>query len=152
MRCPFCQHDNDRVMDTRASEDGFTVRRRRFCNQCRRRFTTYERVEEIGIRVLKKDHIREPLSREKLKAGIETACWKRPISKESIDSVVESIVSDIHSEYEDEVTSEQVGEIVLRHLAALDGVAFVRFASVYREFENLDDFVKALTSKQPFAN
>lgn len=152
MRCPFCQHDNDRVLDTRASEDSFSVRRRRCCNNCRRRFTTYERVEEIGIRVIKKDLVREPLNREKIRGGIETACWKRPPSRERIDSVVEGIVAEIHGQFEDEVSSRQVGEIVMRHLAPLDEVAFVRFASVYQEFDNMNDFVKVLAMGQQNAN
>lgn len=144
MRCPFCQHDNDRVMDTRANEDGFSIRRRRSCNNCKRRFTTFERVEEIGIRVAKKDHTREALSRDKIRSGIQTACWKRDISKDRIDSVVENIMCEIYGEFEDEVSSPQIGEIVMKHLAQLDDVAYVRFASVYREFEDLDDFVRIL--------
>ena len=149
MRCPFCRNDNDRVLSTRPSEDGLSIRRRRMCNTCRRRFTTYERVEEIGIRVIKKDLAREPLSREKIRAGIETACWKRPPSRERIDTVVENIVAEIHGQFEEEVTSKQVGEIVMKYLAPLDEVAFVRFASVYQEFDNLNDFVKVLSHQQP---
>lgn len=149
MRCPFCQHDNDRVMETRASEDGFSVRRRRFCNQCKRRFTTYERVEEVGIRVIKKDHVRQPLSREKIRSGIETACWKRPVSRDRIDNAVEHIVASIHQQFEDEVSSKDVGEIVMQHLALIDDVAFVRFASVYHDFDHLDDFLHALRTHQP---
>lgn len=144
MRCPYCDADNDRVLDSRASEDGRSIRRRRMCNHCQRRFTTYERVEESTIAVIKKGNVREPFSREKISRGLERACWKRPISAEQIRKIVSLVEAEIYQEYEDEVPSVAIGEIVMRHLAELDQVAYVRFASVYREFKDLNDFVSEL--------
>jgi len=144
MRCPYCDADNDRVLDSRASEDGRSIRRRRICNHCHRRFTTYERVEESTIAVIKKGSVREPFSREKISRGLERACWKRPISAEQIRKIVSMVEAEIYQEYEDEVPSEAIGEIVMRHLVELDQVAYVRFASVYREFKDLNDFVHEL--------
>jgi transcriptional repressor NrdR len=144
MRCPYCDADNDRVLDSRASEDGRSIRRRRMCNHCQRRFTTYERVEESTIAVIKKGSVREPFSREKISRGLERACWKRPISSEQIRKIVSVVEAEIYQDFEDEVPSEAIGEIVMRHLVDLDQVAYVRFASVYREFKDLNDFVSEL--------
>lgn len=144
MRCPYCDADNDRVLDSRASEDGRSIRRRRMCNHCQRRFTTYERVEESTISVIKKGNVREPFSREKISRGLERACWKRPISAEQIRKIVSLVEAEIYQDFEDEVPSEAIGEIVMRHLVDLDQVAYVRFASVYREFKDLNDFVSEL--------
>jgi len=144
MRCPYCDADNDRVLDSRASEDGRSIRRRRICNHCQRRFTTYERVEESTISVIKKGSVREPFSREKISRGLERACWKRPISAEQIRKIVSLVEAEIYQEYEDEVPSEAIGEIVIRYLVELDQVAYVRFASVYRQFKDLNDFVHEL--------
>lgn len=144
MRCPFCRVDNDKVIDSRASEDGFSIRRRRECLSCKRRYTTYERVEEIEIKVVKKDGIREPFSRDKIKRGLEKACWKRPISDEQIEATVSKIESDIYANYESEIDSPELGELVMKRLAELDQVAYVRFASVYREFKDVRDFVDEL--------
>ncbi len=144
MRCPFCRIDNDRVIDSRASQDGFAIRRRRECLQCKRRFTTYERLEEMGIKVVKKNGIREPFDREKIRAGLTKACWKRPISDDQIDAAVSQIESDIYANYESEIESHALGELVMTRLAQLDQVAFVRFASVYREFKDVRDFVDEL--------
>lgn len=144
MKCPFCRVDNDRVIDSRASEDGFAIRRRRECLDCRRRYTTYERIEEWAIKVVKKDGTRTPFEREKIKRGLEKACWKRPISEEQIDRIVSAIESDVYANFESEVPSQHLGELVMQHLRQLDQVAFVRFASVYREFKDVRDFVEEL--------
>ncbi|HTN76978.1 MAG TPA: transcriptional regulator NrdR [Pirellulaceae bacterium] len=144
MRCPFCRIDNDKVIDSRGSDDGFSIRRRRECLSCKRRYTTYERVEEMEIKVVKKDGAREPFNREKIKSGLERACWKRPISSAQIDAVVSQIESDIYSNYEAEIDSPELGELVMRRLSELDQVAYVRFASVYREFKDVRDFVDEL--------
>lgn len=114
------------------------------CNHCQRRFTTYERVEESTIAVIKKGNVREPFSREKISRGLERACWKRPISAEQIRKIVSLVEAEIYQDFEDEVPSEAIGEILMRHLVDLDQVAYVRFASVYREFKDLNDFVHEL--------
>ena len=144
MRCPYCRVDNDKVIDSRGSEDGYSIRRRRECLSCKRRYTTYERVEEMEIKVVKKDGIREPFNREKIKQGLAKACWKRPISDEQIDTLVSTIEGDIYANYETEVDSTEIGEMVMKRLAQIDQVAFVRFASVYREFKDVRDFVDEL--------
>lgn len=144
MKCPFCQVDNDRVIDSRTSQDGFAIRRRRECLDCRRRFTTYERIEELSIRVVKKDGGRVPFQRDKIKLGLEKACWKRPISDAQIEAIVAAVEEDVYSNHDTEVESRYLGEMVMRHLRLLDQVAFVRFASVYREFQDVRDFVEEL--------
>lgn len=144
MKCPFCSVDNDRVMDSRACNDGFAIRRRRECLHCRRRYTTYERAEEAPIKVVKKDGTRVPFDRDKIKAGLAKACWKRPISDEQIEAAVAAVEIELYSNFESEVESRQVGELVMKSLAELDQVAYVRFASVYREFKDAHDFVEEL--------
>ncbi|HIN94121.1 MAG TPA: transcriptional repressor NrdR [Planctomycetes bacterium] len=144
MRCPFCQTDNDRVLDSRSSEEGYAIRRRRECMQCKRRYTTYERLEELAIKVVKKDGVREPFSREKIRLGLARACWKRPLSDDQIDTVVAEIESDVYANFETEIETQQLGEMVMEHLGRLDQVAYVRFASVYREFKDVHDFVEEL--------
>ncbi|MGE0760280.1 MAG: transcriptional regulator NrdR [Pirellulaceae bacterium] len=144
MKCPFCRVDNDRVIDSRASEDGLSIRRRRECFSCKRRYTTYERLEELNVKVVKKNAEREPFSREKLRAGISKACWKRPISNEQIEQVISEIECEMYGSSDTEVESRVLGELVMQHLAKLDQVAFVRFASVYREFKDVRDFVDEL--------
>ncbi|HEX4149980.1 MAG TPA: transcriptional regulator NrdR [Pirellulales bacterium] len=144
MKCPFCRVDNDRVIDSRASEDGFAIRRRRECLDCRRRYTTYERIEDWAIKVVKKDGTRTPFERDKIKRGLEKACWKRPIGEEQIEAIVSGIETEIYASFESEVPSQHLGELVMRHLRKLDQVAFVRFASVYREFKDVRDFVEEL--------
>lgn len=144
MFCPHCSADNDRVVDTRTSADGRAIRRRRSCNQCGRRFTTYERVERFTLTVVKKDLAREPFFREKIERGVERACWKRPISGERILELAAKVESDIQVDYDGEVPSSIIGRIVMQHLAGLDQVAYVRFASVYREFTDVEDFVAEL--------
>jgi transcriptional repressor NrdR len=149
MRCPYCQIDNDKVIDSRASEDGMAIRRRRECLGCRRRYTTFERVEEGSVRVIKKDGNRVPFDRTKIKAGLEKACWKRPISEDRIEATVSAIERQIYDRFDNEVETHDIGELVMKELARLDQVAYVRFASVYREFKDARDFVEEL---QPILN
>jgi transcriptional repressor NrdR len=144
MICPFCRVDNDRVIDSRTSQDGLAIRRRRECLACKRRFTTYERVEEISLKVVKKDGVRVPFDREKIKRGLEKACWKRPIGDRDIEQVVTSVEADVYANFETEVPSEYLGEQVMQRLRELDQVAYVRFASVYRKFKDVRDFVDEL--------
>ena len=144
MRCPFCNQDNDKVTDTRTSADGFVVRRRRECCICRKKFTTYERIEAAQIRVIKRDGSRVPFERERLQHGVERACWKRKISDEQIEALIAQVEHDISTAFETEVKSQYIGEQVMHYLGELDQVAYVRFASVYRHFENADDFAREL--------
>jgi len=144
MKCPFCQADNDRVIDSRASEDGFAIRRRRECRDCRRRYTTYERVERTVMKVVKKDGARVPFDRNKLKLGLEKACWKRPISDVRLEAIVSEIETHIEANFDSEVQSRYIGELMMQQLRELDQVAYVRFASVYRQFEDVQDFVDEL--------
>ncbi len=146
MFCPHCAADNDRVIDSRACEDGRAIRRRRYCNQCEKRFTTYERVEQFTLQVKKKDNVREPFQREKIERGLSRACWKRPVAAEQILEVAARVERAILSDYETEIPSSVIGHIVMQHLAELDQVAYVRFASVYREFKDVEDFVLELAT------
>lgn len=141
MMCVFCRHDETKVVDTRMSES-FVIRRRRECLKCGRRFTTHERVEESSMKVIKKDGSRVPFDREKLRLGLEKACYKRPISAEQIDEIVRDVESDLNDNFEREVPSRYIGEKVFNRLRTLDHVAFVRFASVYREFQDVRDFME----------
>lgn len=143
MYCPFCKHDETKVIDSRTSEE-FVIRRRRECLRCERRFTTYEKIEESPLKVIKKDGTRIPFDREKIKAGLEKACYKRPISAETIEKLVAALEFDLYEHYEREVPSRDIGERVMEALRAIDHVAFVRFASVYREFKDVNDFVEEL--------
>ena len=145
MKCPFCQTDNDRVIDSRASEDGFATRRRRECVACKRRFTTYERFEELSLKVIKKNEAREPFRRAKIREGLAKACWKRPISDAQIEGIINQIECDVYGNFDAEVDSRTLGEMVMQELRAIDEVAFVRFASVYRDFTDVRDFVDELT-------
>jgi transcriptional repressor NrdR len=149
MRCPYCQIDNDKVIDSRAGEDGMAIRRRRECLGCHRRYTTFERVEESSVRVIKKDGNRVPFDRSKIKAGLEKACWKRPISEDRIEAAVSAVEREIYDRFDNEVETSDIGELVMKELAKLDQVAYVRFASVYREFKDARDFVDEL---QPILN
>lgn len=144
MRCPFCRIDNDRVIDSRAGDDGASIRRRRECLACRRRFTTYERVERQFLAVVKKDGQREPFDRDKIKRGLAKACWKRPITEEDIEGVVSAVEAELYGTYESEVPSGVLGTRLMELLRAIDQVAYVRFASVYREFQDVRDFVEEL--------
>jgi transcriptional repressor NrdR len=144
--------DDDRVVDTRPSDDGLAIRRRRQCHQCRRRFTTYEYVERTTVKVVKKDGARVPFDREKLKQGLEKACWKRPISDAKIEGLVSEVENHIAANFESEVESRAIGELAMQQLRELDQVAYVRFASVYRQFEDVHDFVdelKPMLSESP---
>jgi|SRR3989338_8128346 len=141
IKCPYCKSEKSRVIDKRGSSD--SIRRRRECSKCRKRFTTYEAIEEPKIFVIKKDRRREPFSREKLRNGIAKACEKRPVSQENIDNAVLEIEQKM-KEKGREVSSEFVGESVMRKLKAMDKVAYIRFASVYREFADLSEFKKIL--------
>jgi len=144
MKCPFCRGDNDRVIDSRASDDGYAIRRRRECGACARRYTTYERIEGAVVKVVKKDGVRVPFDRNKIKLGLEKACWKRPVSDAHIEDVVSAIEADIFTNFEGEVDSRYLSEQVIQRLMNLDQVAYVRFASVYREFKDARDFVQEL--------
>jgi transcriptional repressor NrdR len=148
MRCPYCGTDNSRVIESRAGEDGSTIRRRRECTQptCARRFTTYERVEQRPLMVIKKDAEREGFSPEKLYRGLLKACEKRPISAMQVEQVVERIDRALHLEFEREVPSSAIGERVMEELRKLDGVAYVRFASVYREFRDVETLANEVLS------
>ena len=141
MRCPKCGCQDDKVIDSRASREGATIRRRRQCIACGFRFTTYEEIERAGLVVLKRDDSREEFSREKLLAGIKKACQKRPISPKVIEDLVERIVNEITDKYEREVPAEIIGKLVVEGLRQIDEVAYVRFASVYRRFQEATDFV-----------
>lgn len=144
MICPHCGKDHDRVIDSRAGDDGLAIRRRRECVACKKRFTTYERVEPDGLRVIKKDGGRVPFQRERLKRGLERACWKRPVTNGQIEEAVVSIQEHIEASSETEVESKLLGKLAMQHLRHLDEVAYVRFASVYREFKNVQDFITEL--------
>ena len=144
MNCPHCSADNDRVIDSRTCEDGRAIRRRRYCNHCKKRFTTYERVERFSLQVVKKDLVREPFQLEKIERGVERACWKRPISSERIRELAAEVEADIQAEFDSEIASSLIGRMVMERLAEIDQVAYVRFASVYREFKGVEDFVAEL--------
>ena len=145
MRCPYCHYDNNQVLETRSVRGGYTVRRKRLCGSCERKFTTAESVEKLSVQVLKTDDTRQPLDPDKIRRGIARACSKRPIDSETINRVVQDIEADIFSSYGSEVTSSQVGDIVMKHLVKLDEVAYIRFASVYYEFDDAQDFVSAVS-------
>ncbi len=140
MKCPYCQTDNDKVIDSRSGEDGFVIRRRRMCVSCERRFTTYERVAELEIRVVKKDGSREPFRPEKIRQGLERACWKRPIPTDEVENVITGIIQGVYMHGESELPSQVIGEMVMEKLVELDDVAYIRFASVYRQFRDIHDF------------
>jgi transcriptional repressor NrdR len=142
MKCPYCHVDNDRVIDSRASQDGYVIRRRRECLHCHRRYTTYERMEEPTIKIVKKDGSRVPFQRQKIRAGLEKACWKRQISSEQIDAIVSSVEQEILARLDTEVESRELGDMVMQRLRDLDQVAYVRFASVYRDFTDAQDFMR----------
>lgn len=143
MMCPFCRHEDTSVIDSRASQQ-FVIRRRRKCLGCERRFTTYEKIEESPLKVVKKDGTRVPFQREKIKMGLEKACYKRPISDEMIENVISEIEANLYEQFDREVPSREIGEKAMEALRHLDHVAFVRFASVYREFKDVNDFVEEL--------
>ena len=141
MKCPFCREDDDKVVDSRSSGGGFIIRRRRECQACRRRYTTYERLAAMPLRVVKKDGSRAEFSRDKILAGLLRACEKRPVSSERLEEIVTEIEGEIYREFDKEVESKHVGELLMDRLRDLDKVAYIRFASVYREFKDVSDFV-----------
>ena len=144
MKCPFCGMDNTRVIDSRPADDNASIRRRRQCDECGKRFTTYEKVEIILLTVIKKDRTREPYDRSKIMAGVLRACHKRPIPVEKIEETVNKIENDIFNLEYKEIESKVIGEIVMERLKSLEQVAYVRFASVYREFKDVNTFMNEL--------
>lgn len=146
MHCPFCSADDTRVIDSRVVDDGSAVRRRRECEACEKRFTTFERAELRLPLVVKKDGLRQPFNAEKLRSGMTKALEKRPVSAEQLEKAVQNILRAVQEQGESEVSADAVGELVMAQLQSLDGVAYVRFASVYRDFTDVDEFVAAVKS------
>ena len=144
MKCPFCNQDNTRVVDSRPVDDNTAIRRRRMCDACGKRFTTYEKVETIPLIVIKKDQNREQFDRSKIEAGVLRACHKRPVSAEQIHKLVDEVETEIFNLEEREIPSSVIGEIVMDKLKDLEAVAYVRFASVYREFKDVNTFMNEL--------
>lgn len=144
MKCPACGKDDDKVLESRTIGDGSAVRRRRECNDCKARFTSYERVEEKPFVVIKKDNSRQQYSREKMLSGIRKACEKRPVSTDEIEQIADEVEKYLYSEYGKEVTTVKIGEIIMDKLQKIDKIAYVRFASVYRQFDTVADFVKEI--------
>jgi len=144
MKCPFCSHESTRVIDSRPAEDNNSIRRRRVCDECGKRFTTYEKIETIPLIIIKKDDNRETYDRVKLEAGILRACHKRPVSAKQITAVVDAVEVEIFKMEEKELPSQVIGELVMNKLKDLDAVAYVRFASVYREFKDVNTFMEEL--------
>ncbi len=145
MRCPFCNKTVDRVLDSRERKDGLTIRRRRECMGCHKRFTTYERIEHIPAMVVKKDKRREPFDREKVLGGLRKACEKRPVSITTLEEVVDELEQELHERPGKEISSKDIGEMVISKLYQLDEIAYVRFASVYRQFKDINQFMQELT-------
>ena len=144
MKCPFCGHDNTRVIDSRPADENNSIRRRRVCDECSRRFTTYEKVETIPLIVIKKDDNRETYDRSKIEAGVLRACHKRPVSANQITKLVDDVETEIFNRGEKEIPSRVIGELVMDRLKNLDAVAYVRFASVYRELKDINTFMDEL--------
>jgi transcriptional repressor NrdR len=144
MKCPFCNEENTRVIDSRPADDNNSIRRRRQCDKCNKRFTTYEKIEVIPLVVIKKDNNREPYDRSKIEAGVFRSCHKRPISVDEINALVDDIENTIYNFDKNEVKSSLIGEIVMDKLKELDPVAYVRFASIYREFKDVNTFMDEL--------
>ena len=146
MKCPFCSYEESKVIDSRPADEGTRIRRRRECLKCSKRFTTYEIVESLPIIVIKKDGTREVFSREKLMTGLLRACQKRPITVADLEKVIDDIESSLHNTLDREVKSDKIGELVMEKLKALDEVAYVRFASVYRQFKDINTFMEELNN------
>lgn len=144
VRCPYCKQDNDRVIDSRSSADGYSIRRRRECLDCARRFTTYERMEETPLRVVKKDGSRVPFDRARILQGMLKACEKRPVALEQLEEITARIERQLAEMFDREVSSKYIGQLVMDELRRLDQVAYVRFASVYREFKDIAQFLEEL--------
>jgi transcriptional repressor NrdR len=146
VKCPYCKENRDRVIDSRSSEAGRVIRRRRQCLACRRRFTTYEKISEsFKLSVIKKDNSRVPYERDKVIAGLQKACYKRPVSAEQIQQVADKVEEDIFRHSDREVSSKFIGESTMKHLRAVDKVAYIRFASVYRQFTDAGEFINEVT-------
>lgn len=146
MRCPQCQCLEDKVVDSRSTKEGRGVRRRRECNKCGHRFTTYEEIIHAELKVIKSGEIREDFDREKIRRGIEKACWKRPVGSADIDKIVERTVSLIEARFDVEVPTMEIGKIIMESIKNVDEVAYVRFASVYRQFKDIDQFIEEIKS------
>ena len=146
MKCPFCSHENTRVIDSRPAEDNNSIRRRRVCDECGKRFTIYEKIETIPLIIIKKDNNREAYDRAKIEAGVLRACHKRPVSAQQITTLVDEVENEIFNREEREIPSGTIGELVMNKLKDLDAVAYVRFASVYREFKDVNTFMDELKS------
>lgn len=144
MRCPFCNENSDRVVDSRESREGHTIRRRRECLDCGRRYTSYERIEDIPFMVVKRDGSRTEFDRKKLLVGLYKACEKRPVPAKSIDRLVDEVEQQVHEKEDREITTQEIGQFIMNRLKNLDQVAYVRFASVYRRFEDIDAFMTEL--------
>jgi len=144
MKCPFCGHEEAKVIDSRVSESQDAIRRRRECLECEQRFTTYERVEEMPLMVIKKDSRREPFDRSKLMRGLVAATVKRNVTPEQLAALISDVESELHNSFRYEISAKQLGDLVLERLKSLDKVAYVRFASVYKEFQDLDEFTSEL--------
>ena len=144
MKCPFCSHENTRVIDSRPAEDNNSIRRRRVCDECGKRFTTYEKIETIPLIVIKKDNNRETYDRAKLEGGVLRACHKRPVSAQQITALVDAVENEIFNLEDREISSQVVGELVMNKIKNLDPVAYVRFASIYREFKDVSTFMEEL--------
>ncbi len=151
MKCPFCGEENTKVIDSRPADDNNSIRRRRQCEKCEKRFTTYEKLEAIPLVIIKKDQVREPYDRSKIEKGVFRSCIKRPISVDQINELVDSVESKVFNMGEKEIPSSKIGEILMDKLQKLDTVAYVRFASVYRDFKDVNTFmdeIKKLLDKQ----
>ena len=146
MKCPYCGHKEDKVIDSRSSSDEETIRRRRECLECAQRFTTYEYIEKTPLIVIKRDNSRKPFDRKKILDGIMKACEKRPIGLEKMEQLVDTVEQELQKKLEREINSAEIGELVMQELASLDDVAYVRFASVYRQFKDVNQFMKELKS------
>ena len=146
MKCPFCSLENTRVIDSRPAEDNNSIRRRRVCDECGKRFTTYEKIETIPLIIIKKDNNREAYDRSKIEAGVLRACHKRPVSAQQITTLVDEVENEIFNREEREIPSGTIGELVMNKLKDLDAVAYVRFASVYRVFKDVNTFMDELKS------
>ena len=144
MKCPFCGYDDSKVLDTRPTDEGYTIRRRRECLKCQKRFTTYEKIEQSPVMVIKKDGNRQTFDRDKIVRGMIKSCEKRPVSADEIEEAVNNIEKKIENSMRREITSLEIGEMVMDELKDLDEVSYVRFASVYREFKDLQSFVDEL--------
>jgi transcriptional repressor NrdR len=146
MKCPKCGFPDDKVIDSRSHNNGREVRRRRECLDCKHRYSTCEEIIRADLKIVKRNDIREDFSREKLQHGIEKACWKRPITTDDIDKLINVLIQEFQQEYDREISTVEIGNIVMRHLKQLDQVAYVRFASVYRDFTDIDEFISEIRS------